>query len=81
MEDKKTLKRELVEQVDQLPEDQLREVLDFVESLRREPASSPSSIEEKIAARLADVPDEALNELPTDASENLDHYVYGAPKK
>jgi hypothetical protein len=80
MEDEKTLKRELDQQLSQLPEDQLREVLDFVESLRRA-SSGPASIEEKIAARLADVPDEALDALPTDASENLDHYVYGAPKK
>ncbi len=42
MEDKKTLQRELDKQVDQLPEDQLREVLDFVESLRRESSATAS---------------------------------------
>ena len=35
----------------------------------------------KIEARLATVPEEALNGLPEDASENLDHYLYDAPKK
>ena len=78
MNDKKTLKRELDERLRQLPEGQLRDVLNYVESLRED--SSPS-IEEKIAARVADIPDEALEDLPADASENLDHYLYGAPKK
>ena len=77
MDDKKTLKRELDERLRQLPEGQLRDVLNYVESLRED--SSPS-IEEKIAARVADIPDEALEDLPADASENLDHYLYGAKK-
>lgn len=81
MEDAKALRRKLDQQVDRLPEEQLHEVLNFVESLLHEPPSSASSIEEKIEARLADVPDEALDELPADASKNLDHYLYGAPKK
>jgi vacuolar-type H+-ATPase subunit C/Vma6 len=75
------LRQEVIKEMETLPEDQLRDVLEFVESLRRESSSSPTSIEEKIEARLADVPDEALDELPEDASENLDHYLYGAPKK
>ncbi|MCS4198095.1 hypothetical protein [Salinibacter ruber] len=69
------LRQEVIKEMETLPEDQLRDVLEFVESLRRESSPSPTSIEEKIEARLADVPDEALDELPEDASENLDHYV------
>lgn len=74
------LRKEVTEEMETLPEDQLRDVLEFVASLRRESSSPPTPIEEKIEARLADVPDEALDELPEDASENLDHYLYGAPK-
>lgn len=81
MDDTKALRRKLDQQVDQLPEEQLREVLDFVEALHRAQRSSDVSIEEKIEARLAQVPDDVLDELPTDASKNLDHYLYGAPKK
>lgn len=81
MKDERGLRQEVIKEMETLPEDQLRDVLEFVESLRREPSSSPPSIEEKIEARLADVPDEVLDELPEDASENLDHYLYGAPKK
>ncbi len=29
----------------------------------------------------ADMPDEVWKNIPRDGSENLDHYLYGAPKK
>src|SRR5438094_8343161 len=36
----------------------------------------------QVAAEIMrDVPDEELQRLPTDLAENLDHYLYGAPKK
>ncbi len=41
----------------------------------------PRSLEEKIAAIMADVPDEEWAKLPPDLSDNLDHYIYGAPKQ
>lgn len=44
-------------------------------------ASSRETIWEKLQRRLRDVPDTEFAELPSDASENLDHYLYGAPKK
>ena len=47
MNDTKALKRELDQRVDQLPEEQLREVLDFVASLARKQPSTGPSIEEK----------------------------------
>lgn len=28
-----------------------------------------------------EIPEEDLQKLPTDLSENLDHYLYGSPKK
>jgi hypothetical protein len=36
---------------------------------------------EEIVELMRDVPAEELAKLPPDASENLDHYLYGAPKK
>lgn len=74
------LRHNIIQQVKMLPDDQLRDVLQFVKS--RNASDRPTrSIEEKIESRLADVPEEALDELPTDGSENLDHYVYGGPRK
>jgi hypothetical protein len=39
------------------------------------------SIEEKIAAIVADVPEEDWARLPPDLSDQLDHYIYGTPKR
>ena len=38
-------------------------------------------IDEVIVDIMSDVPDEELKRLPPDLSENLDHYLYGAPKR
>lgn len=45
------------------------------------PAKDTRSIEEKIATIWADVPEEEWAKLPPDLSDQLDHYIYGAPKK
>jgi hypothetical protein len=34
-----------------------------------------------LRAIAAEVPDEELAKLPTDGARNLDHYLYGTPKK
>ena len=34
-----------------------------------------------ILKRAENIPQEALDEFPPDYSENLDHYLYGTPKK
>ncbi|HEY3411452.1 MAG TPA: hypothetical protein VGM51_00195 [Armatimonadota bacterium] len=38
------------------------------------------TIEEKIAALFADVPESEWAKLPPDLTDNLDHYIYGTPK-
>ena len=52
--------------------------------------SAPAPIEERIReimvwerllAIMADVPDEELAKLPTDGAAQVDHYVYGTPKR
>jgi len=44
-----------------------------------EPARPP--IWERIAALTADAPPEELAKLPPDGAANIDHYLYGAPKR
>lgn len=50
-----------------------------------EPAAKASadglSIEEKIMAHAALIPEEEWRRLPADLTDNLDHYLYGTPKK
>lgn len=41
----------------------------------------PDSIEAQLLKLAAGVPDEEWEKLPKDLSYNLDHYLYGAPKK
>lgn len=36
---------------------------------------------QKIEDIVRQVPDEAWEEVPKDGSANVDHYLYGAPKK
>ncbi|NOT49526.1 MAG: hypothetical protein HOP17_17520 [Acidobacteria bacterium] len=59
------------------PEDQ-KKVADFVEQLAH---PREITLMEKIEAIRSRVPDEVWEKLPTDGAENLDHYLYGAPKK
>ena len=38
------------------------------------------TIEDKLRAIWADVPQEEWDRLPADLSDHLDHYIYGTPK-
>jgi hypothetical protein len=78
----------LIEKLRVLPESQRAEVLRFVEELADVDAKADNGhsvgripIWEKIQAIMDDVPDEVLANIPTDGSINVDHYLYGAPKK
>lgn len=89
-----TVKEQLIQELDQLPESILGQILDFVLFLKnrllgmagRSPAASDSPSEEpNVLLKLAematrDMPEEAWKDLPPDFSINLDHYLYGAPK-
>lgn len=45
------------------------------------PVRETRPIHEVIAAIVEDVPKEEWANLPADLSDNLDHYIYGTPKK
>ena len=71
------VEEEIIERVHALPPDRHEEVLRFVESLT--PSRKP--LLEEIREIYQDIPDAEWEKLPRDGSENLDHYLYGAPKK
>ncbi len=71
------VEEEIIERVHALPADRQEEVLRFVESLT--PSRKP--LLEEIREIYQDIPDAEWEKLPRDGSENLDHYLYGAPKK
>lgn len=67
----------IIEKVKILTEEQQEKVLNFVENL--EPQRK--TLWEMWQKHLKEIPQEELEAIPTDASVNLDHYLYGAPKK
>jgi len=74
------LRREVIQYVKTLPDDQVREVLRFVESLQSSDAPS-RSIEERIATIVSEESEEVWEDVPSDGAQHHDHYIYGRPKK
>ncbi len=74
------IEQEIREKVQALPPEKQQEILRFIETLEQQPKPR-LSIFDQIDEIISEVPPEAWAEVPTDASENLDHYLYGAPKK
>jgi hypothetical protein len=82
------IEEKVIEKLRVLPEHQQAEVLKFVEDLaeleKKADNGNPAgrvAIWHKIEEIMRDVPDEVLAGIPTDGSINVDHYLYGAPKK
>jgi hypothetical protein len=76
----KNIQQAVIEKLALLSFDKQRQALDFIEELARsEPTRSKFRPMFEEAAK--DVPPEAWDEVPSDASSNIDHYLYGAPKK
>ncbi len=69
----------IMDKLKELSASQQEEVLEFVEFLlyRQKPQQT---IWDKIEERISQLPEDVITELPEDASENLDHYLYGVPK-
>ena len=67
----------IAEKVKILSVEQQEKVLEFVEILD----IPKKTIWDKLDERLKNIPPEEFAEIPADASANLDHYLYGAPKK
>lgn len=75
------VEQSIVEKLKDLPPERQRQVLIFVEKLKAEDKSDPKTIWEEIREIVKDVPDEVWEQAPRDGSLNVDHYLYGAPKK
>lgn len=67
----------IVEKIKVLSAEQQEKVLEFVETLD----VPKKTIWDKLDERLKNVPPEEFAEIPADASQNINHYLYGAPKK
>ena len=79
----------VIAKVKTLVPEQQKEVLKFVETLEqrtsaasgKSAAGSSKTIWDEIELLSKQVPPEEWAKVPTDLSESIDHYLYGAPKK
>lgn len=71
----------IVERLRTLDAEEQKKVLDFVEGIERQKNQPAKTLWDAIQEIVKDVPDEVWERLPTDGSEQHDHYLYGSPKK
>ena len=76
-----SIEEQIIEKLRVLPSEKQEELLRFAETLASGTQRARLSILEEIDAIVNEVPPEAWDEVPTDGSINVDHYLYGAPKR
>lgn len=83
-----TLEDKLIDKVRALPPNKQHEALRLLELLASEPGSEPHGrhvnrrpLWEIIEEINCCLPNDTWDDVPTDGSINLDHYLYGAPKQ
>jgi hypothetical protein len=80
-------KEELHQLVDRLPAERVESARKALVDLCAEPPSGSirppleRPIEEILRQLAAEVPREEWDRLPADLTDNLDHYLYGTPKR
>ena len=80
------LEDQLIDKVRALPPNKQREALRLLDSLAMDASSEGTDVDRKSIWELVDtinarLPADTWENVPTDGSINLDHYLYGAPKK
>lgn len=71
----------IVERLRTLDAEEQKRVLDFVAGIERQKSQPAKTLWDAIQNIVTDVPDEVWDKLPTDGSEQHDHYLYGSQKK
>lgn len=88
-------KQKLLQEIEETPEDVIEEVLNFLiftksryqekiikNKIQSDINKSNSRPIWELAQEIAkNIPDEVLNQLPTDGAAQHDHYLYGTPKR
>jgi hypothetical protein len=84
-----TTKEQLLRELETAPQPVIEEVFDFLllakikhhRQQSYDQSENTQSLGEFAEELVADIPEEVLNELPTDSAEQHDHYIYGTPKR
>ena len=80
------LEDQLIDKVRALPPDKQWEALKLLDSLATDPNSEGAGTDRRSIWEVVDevnavLPPDTWENVPTDGSINVDHYLYGAPKK
>jgi len=75
------IEKVVIEKLRALSPEQQRDVLDFVVKLTKQSSVSRMAIWDEIDEIVRQAPPETWDDVPADGSVNVDHYLYGAPKK
>ena len=76
------LEQIIIEKVHQFPPEKQQKLLEYAESLdETKQEAKHETLWEMVKDLVEEVPKEAWDELPTDGSINVDHYLYGHQKK
>ena len=78
------LEQTIIEKVHAFPPEKQQKLLDYAEILEEEKTAEEAehqTIWDMVKEFAEEVPKEAWDELPTDGSINVDHYLYGHKKK
>lgn len=78
MQTREKLIQEIQQALDELVEEVLNFLL-FTKTRRTQPATKP--VWELADEIVADIPEDVLNQLPTDGASQHDPYLYGSPKR
>lgn len=75
------IEQQIIEKVRVLPFEKQAKILQFVEKVAEEVVPKKRNLIVKLEELRKQVPEEAWAEVPKDSSINVDHYLYGSPKK
>ena len=76
------IERTLIEKVKSLPPERQREALVILEKLTSTPAAAAhKTIWEEIDEVVESAPPGTWDSMPADGADNIDHYLYGTPRK
>lgn len=80
------LEDQLIDKVRALPPDKQQEALCLLDTLATGASSEKTGVDRRPIWEIVDeinagLPVDTWENVPTDGSINLDHYLYGAPKK
>ena len=70
-----------IEKLQTLSPEQQGQVLQFINGLEPPTAPPRLTIWEMVKDRFEAIPPEAWDDVPTDGAANVDHYLYGTPKR